>query len=66
MKKLSAILASMILFAGVSFASPKQAQQPAAEKKETTKPAPKGEKKTMTSNHKKPVKKSTTPAPAAK
>lgn len=44
MKKLSLILASLVLFAGVSFANPvvkKQAKQPATEKKAT----PKKEKK---------------------
>jgi hypothetical protein len=65
MKKLSVLLASMVLFAGVSFASPQQAQ-PTTEKKETVKPAPKGEKKAMTNNHKKAEKKSTSAAPAAK
>jgi hypothetical protein len=61
MKKFSAILTSMILFAGISFASPKQTQ-PATEKKETKK----SEKKAMTNNHKKADKKSDSKTPAAK
>ncbi|MGP8217325.1 MAG: hypothetical protein ACLQQ4_17285 [Bacteroidia bacterium] len=57
MKKLSAFLAAMILFAGISFANPKQTQQ--ATDNKTHK---KGEKKAMTNNHKKADKKSETPA----
>ena len=64
MKKLSLILAALVLFAGVSFAQSTTPAPAKTDKKEVKKT----DKKAMNSSHKKADSKAstTTPAPAAK
>jgi hypothetical protein len=64
MKKLSVILAALVLFAGVSFASPVVKTKTAKQTTEKKAPAKKTPKKASTA--KKGEKKATTTAPAAK
>jgi hypothetical protein len=60
MKKLRLILASLVLFTGVSFASPRQTTQPPAASTKKT------DKRAMANNHKKDTTKAATAAPVKK
>ncbi|HXB12536.1 MAG TPA: hypothetical protein VNZ45_11150 [Bacteroidia bacterium] len=64
MKKLSVILAALVLFAGVSFASPVVKTKSTKQTTEKKAPAKKTPKKASTAT--KGEKKAATPAPAAK